>query len=427
MTEYSLEALGAVVKELRKAQGDTQAELGEKAGYAAGTGAGVSMSRLEGGLLEPGDERLALLAGALGLTLEQLKAKAAKRTHEEATKALSAPSSSGALHADPTLTAKEIATRRAKQPRERLESVQAELLDRMRVVQQLSEQYAAAHDRARDEFLMRFVDLVGRLEGAPPPRTAELDLSGGAAAEAALEVAITSQGVAQALALMTPRTAASAKKSADDFDIDAYELFVQRVAVGAGTALSSSALAELSSPSTMRTINRVLGRRSPVYRSAGVGAAGAVLPVVGLVVVPLAIAVAGTLVARAKRNRKEQEELAARLAEAEAELSVTQPGFDAVLVLLPRATETLEYIALHAGHALTRWEAALGDRATWRSLGDDAQQRYQDFVDVAGAQLSLANIDFEALAAANGTDRDGLIERAEGVLARAERVVKAHV
>src|SRR4051794_29025532 len=78
--EFSLEALGEVVRELRLGKDMTQDELGRAAHY--GAGAAVSISRIERGLTRPGAERLAGLAIALDLTPGQLEAEAAERTRD---------------------------------------------------------------------------------------------------------------------------------------------------------------------------------------------------------------------------------------------------------------------------------------------------------------------------------------------------------
>src|SRR3954447_26509647 len=78
VADYSLEALGQVVKRLRREMGLTQEELGHAADY--GKGAGVSISRLENGRLEPTPERFAAIARALGVGVEELEERAAEET-----------------------------------------------------------------------------------------------------------------------------------------------------------------------------------------------------------------------------------------------------------------------------------------------------------------------------------------------------------
>ena len=78
--EYSREALGQVIRELREARAPklSQEELGRKAGYR--TGAGVSMSRIENGMTRPGPKRLEGIARTLGLTVRELETRGAQRS-----------------------------------------------------------------------------------------------------------------------------------------------------------------------------------------------------------------------------------------------------------------------------------------------------------------------------------------------------------
>src|SRR6187401_260748 len=80
--EYSREALGQVIRELREARAHrlSQEELGRKAGYR--TGAGVSMSRIENGMTRPGPKRLEGIARTLGLTVRELETRGAQRSGE---------------------------------------------------------------------------------------------------------------------------------------------------------------------------------------------------------------------------------------------------------------------------------------------------------------------------------------------------------
>lgn len=130
----------------------------------------------------------------------------------------------------------------------------------------------------------------------------------------------------------------------------------------------------------------------------------------------------------AKRNRKQQQKLAAQLDQAEAELVATKPGYDALCDILPRATDTLDYIATHAGHALNRWGSQLGPASTtWKSLDLQDQHRYQSFIEVAAAQLTIVTINVQGLLTTRGTDQQRLIELADKVLMQSEATVKAHV
>src|SRR4051794_3835840 len=101
MTHYSKAALGQVVRGLREHRGMTQEELGRKAGYRAG--AGVSISRLESGLLRPGSDRVAGLAAALGLTLDDLETRASTQTAEDVATAQAAGGVTGSTEGGPVV------------------------------------------------------------------------------------------------------------------------------------------------------------------------------------------------------------------------------------------------------------------------------------------------------------------------------------
>lgn len=129
-----------------------------------------------------------------------------------------------------------------------------------------------------------------------------------------------------------------------------------------------------------------------------------------------------------QRNRKQQQELAAKLDEVEAEIAESKPSVDALRELIPRATELFEYFAVHAGHALNRWEAEIGQGPLdWQSLSAGEQQRYQDFVEIAAAQLSVvATIDLQDLLTNRGGELEQAIALADEVLTQARGVITSH-
>ena len=63
----------------------------------------------------------------------------------------------------------------------------------------------------------------------------------------------------------------------------------------------------------------------------------------------------------------------------------------------------------------------------WDSLGQAEQQRYQDFIDIAAAQLTIVTINVQGLLTTRGSDRDQLIQLADEVLTQSQDAVKAHV
>jgi len=148
----------------------------------------------------------------------------------------------------------------------------------------------------------------------------------------------------------------------------------------------------------------------------------------------LAAVAVGTVVAAildrhetAKRSRKQQES-AAKLAAAEADIAANQPNIEALLDVIPRATEVLDYIAVHAGHALTRWGTQIGDnKVPWQKLGEAEQQRYHDFVAVAAAQLAVATIDLQELATSRATELEQATALADQILIQSRRAMTSRV
>jgi transcriptional regulator with XRE-family HTH domain len=417
MADYSMEALGQVVRDLRGAKKLTQDELGKKAGYRGG--AGVSISRIEGGLLRPGGDRFAGLAAALGLTPDELEARASRQTVENVAVASAATGVIGSA-AGAALVGGATA-RSAERPKDRIKRIKQDIDERTRVITDLGERFNQAHDRARDEFFMRFVVIAGRLEGAPPPDPPQLegDEVSDADAEAAFQLKVTSYGVEHVLAGGAGGAAAGKAVGGG-----AYGTFME--AVSSGTASTGAAISGLS---RVATTNATLGLlRGKTLAASGKGIAGRTLVQAGIGGAAAAVLVALGLFWMTKRNRKEQQELAAKLDEAEAEINATQRGFDALQEILPQATKTLDYVAVHAGHALNRWEAQLGTgTSTWDSLSQAEQQRYRDFIEIAAAQLAVATIDFQGLMTTQDSDRNRLIELTEDVLARSDSAVTARV
>ena len=386
MPEYSPEAMGEVIKDLRKKRRLTQEELGTRAGYQGG--AGVSVSRLESGQMEPSEERFVEIARALGVTREELVALADART------ALLRSTSAGGIV---TVSDRIARIERVKEARRRL----------VKDVEALN----IASDRAKDDFLLRFYEVAGRLHDAPSPdpgklATHQLPHADDAAVEAALQIQFTRFGVEQALS----GTAALAPGGAtSDSAFEAFTSLVSLASFPLGSLLSS-----LRIGAAFKALQKTTGMRPTL------GAAGGIAAVVGIA----AGAAVGWHRAATQRSSRQQKELA----EAEAEIAQTQPGVDALRDLIPKATETLDYIAVHASHALRRGEAEVGaDSRAWSSLSASEQQRYYDFVEVAAAHLAVVTMRLEDLL----TTRDDDLERAKSlvdeVLAQSRDVITSHV
>ena len=399
MRPYSKEALGQVVRDLRLKKGLTQEELGSEAGYKGG--AGVSISRLENGQLEPSPEKLEGIAKALGLFAEVLAQVA-----EETTQTPESARRNGSVSI-----------------RDRVARVQREIDGRTQLVTDLGQAFNDAHDRAKDDFLMRLVEIAARVDGAPEPDPTQLEgdaIPDGneAEAEAAYRILFTRLGVAQALV----RTAGGAASGAAVGGAASYGPFTAAVASGTASTRAISALSGAAATNGFLAAMRV-----GTLASRGAGIAGGTALLAGIVAAPVALAAAGGLLWVGQRNRKQHQELAAKLDEVEAEIAEAQPGVDALRELIPRATEILEYIAVHAGHALSRWEAEIGQGPLdWQSLSAGERQRYQDFVEIAAAQLAVAAIDLLDLLMNRGRELERAIARTGEVLTQSREVVTSH-
>ncbi|OWY63108.1 hypothetical protein B7486_54875 [cyanobacterium TDX16] len=328
-----------------------------------GAGAGVSISRLENGQLLPGPAKLEGIASGLGLRLEELERLAAEQTAVVAA-APPPPVASAGPAAPPVPSDGGSAPPGQKELNRRSEAVTAETAERARVITELSEAYNAQYDRARADFLLPFDALGARLDGAP-----RLDPE-------LLEDESTGDDVASAAA---------------------------------------------AGPSLRERAGRVASGRAGT-----VGIAG--LALAGIALMPAAALLGGGLAWKVRRDRKQRAELAAQLDEAEASLAATRPGIEALGSALPRATETLDYVATHAGHALGRWTARMGtEPRAWVSLDEPDRRRYEELLEVATAQISVATFDFQGLLTTTGADREQLVRLADDVLSQAQATVQAHV
>ena len=393
MADYSLHALGQVVKRLRHEKGLTQEELGDAAGY--GKGAGVSISRLENARLEPTD-KFAGIARALGVSTQELQTRAA----EETTAHQSAAEDGAQTHAD-RIAAIVLATERRKQLAPELDA------------------FNEARKRAERDFLMTFRELAAHVIDAPAQDEDQLAQGGGAEtdeaeAEAAYQIRFTQYGVSQALA----DPAGSAAVGGAVSSAAAYLAFTEAVALG--TAPLGATLPRLTGAATaLNGLRAAMG----VGRSARIGSTAGGMNLVAAVAVGAVVATILDRQETAKRNRKQQES-ATKLAAAEADIATNQANVDALLDVIPRATDILDYIAVHASHALTRWGAQIGeDPVPWMKLGEAEQQRYQDFVAVAAAQLAVATIDFQELATSREEDLDQATALADQILIQSQRAI----
>jgi transcriptional regulator with XRE-family HTH domain len=379
--EHTAEALGQVIRELREARQPamTQARLGELAGYGAGPG--VSISRVETGVTRPGAQRFAGLALALGVTPEQLSDLAERRTEEH----LRARAGGADEHG---IRAKRRGTKN------RLERVQQIMLARTDCVQELGLAFNVAHDRARDEFFLQFVEAASTIQGAAVPPELPPDVDDADAeesqglADASSRVRNLSNGIGTQLAAGGVGGAAI---GAAVGGAAAYATFAS--AAMFGTASTGAAIAGLSGAAATNATLALLG--GGTLAAGGAGVAGGTLLLTGIVAAPIAALAAGGLflIAR-RRSRQEDERLSLQLDQAEASLEATQSGFDALAEALPRATEVLEYIGVHSAHAVRKWQADLPKHPiSWDQLSGAQQQCYLDFITIAACELAVDSMD----------------------------------
>jgi transcriptional regulator with XRE-family HTH domain len=407
---YTQEGLGRAVRSLREAAGLTQEQLGSQAGY--GTGAGVSISRLENGLLKPTATKLEGIAKALGVAVSQLEDLAGG--HSDGPQG---PDTRGSR------SGSDARIPSAKELKARAKKVQQEADARAMAVATLAETFNEQHDRARDEFFMRFVETANLIEGAPQVDHTQLEdesSEADATAVAAFRLGSNASGLQQVLVGGVGGAAVGSAVGG----AAAYGTFV--AVASFGTASTGAAISGLSGIAATNATLAALG--GGTLAAGGAGVAGGTMVLAGIVAAPALILAAGGLIWMAKRNRRQQLEFAAKLDEAEAELEATRPGVEALEAILPQATEALDYIATHAGHALTRWEQRLGSATrSWESLPAEDQLQYQDFIDIAAAQLTIVTMNVQGILTTRGDDQQDLIDLANQVVAQSRNVITARV
>jgi transcriptional regulator with XRE-family HTH domain len=376
VSDYALEALGHVIRQRREALGLTQEELGRAAGYSAAS-AGVSLSRLESGLLAPRADKLAAIAMELGTTWDSLRAEATSQR-------------SSAGNAESTID------------RIRRASAQREELDNLRVV------LLTAREQANVKFLEALRDVARRIQGADISRASVSEVTSASdddvSAEAAYQIKFTRYGVARALDSVDERA-----------DLGK---FAETVAIGAAAA---AATFETALPSATA--------RKGFLAAMGLAARPRILPGGGvLAAVAVGVAVAALLDRQQSQRSRLKKESAARLAAAEDDLARTQPNVDALADIIPKATELFEYVALHAAHAVARWRDQLGGGSlAWDSLSPDQQRRYDDFVEIAAAHLAVATIDLQELAGSTDENLERAVALADQILEQSREAITSRV
>lgn len=403
--DYSLTALGQVIRDLRVSKGLTQDQLGSEAGY--GAGAGVSISRIENGFTRPSDKSLAGIAIALGVTPSQLEADAAKETADDA--------------ANP-------ATRRESGPAQgqavleaRAERIREEVAKRERVAGELSAAFDDSWTRARSDFFEPLLKTTEEIDGANPLDT--LDMPGDEMIAEGLAVAY------RRLPLTPPGVAESLVKGANGVVVGMAPAAGRATARGTfnavaalGRASTGARTSDLYGVAQSNAVLSIFG--GGTRANGGLGVAGGTKVLAGIKIGATVLFAISPIVVSAMRSRLQRQEFARVLEDLDAEIDASQRGFDALVDVLERSTKVLDEIAVHGGRAFDKWVAQLGNEPkSWDALDTTQQERHQGFVQIADCLLEVVAISTPDLVLLGGDERELLIEVADEVLNRAEGVV----
>ncbi|MFE9866721.1 helix-turn-helix domain-containing protein [Streptomyces sp. NPDC005506] len=407
MNDYSAEAMGLVIREQRQAQTPsmTQEELAKRADY--GKGGAVSISRIERGLISPGEHRLAALALALQLTPEQIKQEAGDRTRSLARQRGQRPVKLRDQVAETKRRHAEITEKAA---------------ERSKMTQESGEAFNHVHDVARDEFFLRFVELAESISGAPEPeRPSEEESESTGEIPTAIRIEAMSVGIANAIRGAAAGGAAGVAVGG----AAAYGAFT--AAALFGTASTGAAISTLYGVAATNATLALLG--GGTLAAGGAGMAGGILLLTGMVAAPAAaLAGAGFYVLRQRRNKKEEERLRTEVEAAETALDQSQQGFDAMIDVLQRAAVIMEYVRVHGTHALEKWRTSLPpEPRDWESVGHEGQERYKEFLTVAACLLAVSNIPVSALLSAEPDALREMDKAIDETLRYADKTIKSIV
>jgi transcriptional regulator with XRE-family HTH domain len=399
--EYTATALGAAIRSRREGWRPkmSQEKLGADADY--GKGAGVSISRIESGQSRPTPDKLARIADVLGVAVGEIEREAVRLTEEPA-------------------RSESRSTKQTKPLKQRVETLQRAVEDRTTEITELADAFNAAHDKARDEFFMSFVEAGRQIEGAPPPPEPSGltdEQAADPAASAAYRLGISSCGVSKALGTLGGVATGTVVGGAT-----AYTAFTAVAAFG--TASTGAAISGLSGAAGTSAALAWFGGGS--LAASGAGVAGGTMVLAGIVAAPAAVLAVGGFIWMARRSKQKDAELLAKVEQAEGEIEATQPGFDALCGVLPQATTILDNIVVHGGRAQKRWNDQLGPLpVSWSALSSDQQNRYLDFIHIAACQLTAASINPSAFMTVRGAELKAIVENTRQDLEHATVTIDA--
>jgi transcriptional regulator with XRE-family HTH domain len=267
------------------------------------------------------------------------------------------------------------AQRQNERPKDRERRVMGEVEERKSKLDHATQAFKEAYAQTNEHFLIKFGTIVESIEGAPPILVRTIS-------------PVDAKGT-------NPETAAKAERP-----IELDSTVSGGVAAGIVAGLLRSG---------------TFSRGAAGLSVAGVG--GAAVGVLAESAISLLIA-----------SRKLLQERSRMLDRVEEQLAATEENATALISRLPKATELLMYIAVHAGHALDRWERELDSPGrAWNSIGADAVERFRDFVLIAQASFAIQN-EFDALSSAlRGNDLLRKTKDVDALLTIADEMVKSRV
>lgn len=187
-----------------------------------------------------------------------------------------------------------------------------------------------------------------------------------------------------------------------------------------GTASTGTAISALSGAAATKATLALLGGGS--LAAGGSGIAGGTMLLSGIVAAPALIVGLGGLAYMVRRSRAQEAKLLEQVTLAEAELRDTRENYKALVQLVSGATKVLDDLQVHAARSVQRWTRTIPDGPVdWTTLSSEQKSRYQDFVTLAGCQLSVANLPFDQIMGTQeATDLDEVRLRFERTIETAQ-------
>ena len=367
--------LGQAIRDARHRMGWTQETLAAAVEY--GQGGGVTISRIEHGVISPPLRRLSLIAEKLETTPEELYAAAGMGA-----------SRSSRLRS----TAKRVAVGSQAEENDALEAdilKEAEWLDTL--AQEAGTELVAAHDRARDEFLLPFIAATARIPDIRERLTTVPQEPEHPTDQQRLE--LQHAQLKRELVRSAGLTAAGAGAGAAAGGVAAYGAFTATAAWA--TASTGTAISALSGAAASSATLAALGGGS--LASGGLGVAGGAALLSGLIAVP-ALGVMGVVAYRQRKRLSERER--DRNAELHA-IQNTQARFAEDLQQFAawsgRAAAVFEKIRSTGLKPLVRLEVRIEDESPTEPLPLDRfdakeQGLIAQLLDLASRQLGVSSL-----------------------------------